>query len=426
MLTVAFPSLSLLASASAAGQAMHNYIAPTVITLSALATLIAAALLVNGGIQLMTSSGHPERLEHGKLIIRNSLIGLIIVLAAGTGTAILNKAYTNNDTHTVKEMPTLEEVQPDKSSDGLAKVLIDAIAGLFRSLIESIAKPFLAALGYFTKGTPLMADNSSVFNLWLAIVAITDALFVLVVILLGFHVMSFASLGLDELEFKHLIPQLVVTFLLINTSIFAIDAVITVSNGMIDALYKGFSPTPLWDSLTKVASQSAALDLGALLIFVVFIILSVMLLVYYVIRLVMLYLGAVLSPLVFLLMLLPSFRDFATNAIKTYLVTVFVLFVHVVILILAASIFAGMSSGDPSKALNPIMSVIVGIAVMLSLLKTQTILFHLSQISSGARTGRKLGKQFIHGATHMKTKIVERRAAAPSSTAVIKYHGAAK
>jgi hypothetical protein len=44
-----------------------------------------------------------------------------------------------------------------------------------------------------------------VFNLWLAMVAIPDVLFILVVGLLGFHVMSAASFGFDEIEFKHML-----------------------------------------------------------------------------------------------------------------------------------------------------------------------------------------------------------------------------
>lgn len=37
-----------------------------------------------------------------------------------------------------------------------------------------------------------MAENSSVFNLWLAIVGITDVLFVVILGLIGLHVMSVA------------------------------------------------------------------------------------------------------------------------------------------------------------------------------------------------------------------------------------------
>jgi hypothetical protein len=228
-----------------------------------------------------------------------------------------------------------------------------------------------------------------------------DVLFIVVVVMLGFHVMSWASFGLDEIEFKHLLPQIGLIFLLINSSIFAIDALIGLSNGMIIALNAGFPSQSVWDVLTTVVDKQDGLGLAALLIMVVFLILSVMLLIYYVLRLVTLYIGAVLSPIVFLLWLLPSFKDFATSAMKTYITTIFVLFVHVVILQLAASIFLGMRGSDPSQALNPIMSMVVGTAIILALLKTQGVLSQLAYVSVGSRNARQLGGQFVNAVSHL-------------------------
>ncbi len=101
------------------------------------------------------------------------------------------------------------------------------------------------------------------------------------------------------------------------------------------------------------------------------VILSVVLLVYYVGRLVTLFIGAVLSPLVILIWLVPGWRDFSESAAKTYLSTVFVLFVHVVILQLAASLFVGLSGSPDSPAPDTLMSMIVGLATILALLRTQ-------------------------------------------------------
>src|SRR5690606_33624035 len=113
--------------------------------------------------------------------------------------------------------------------------------------------------------------------------------------------------------------------------------------------------------------------------------LSVVLLVYYVGRLVTLFIGAVLSPLVILIWLVPGFRDFSESAAKTYLTTIFVLFVHVVILQLAASLFVGMSAASDSPVPDTLMSMIVGLATILALLKTQGAMMQLSYVSMGAR-----------------------------------------
>lgn len=395
------------ADVSAAGNAMQQFVAPLMLTLAGVASLVCVFFLVTAGYSYITSAGQPDKLEHSKRVIKNAIIGLVIVIAAGTLTSILSQAYTNTANTGIENIPSLTTIEPKDDGLSLTDVLIKAIVGLFKHVIETAAKPFITALDYFTKSTPLMADNGAVFKLWMTIVGITDALFVLVVGLLGFHIMSAASLGLDEIEFKHLLPQLALTFLLINTSIFAIDMVISLSNGMITALTTGFGNTTVWQTLSDVASKAGGMGLVALMIMVVFLILSTMLFVYYVMRLVILYLGAILSPLVVLLSLLPGFKDFANTAIKTYLTTIFVLFVHVVILMLAASIFDGMQSqvGGDVKGFDPIMATVVGVATLITLLKTQGLMMQWSYVSVGPRAMRKLGGQFVQGVSYTTQKM---------------------
>jgi hypothetical protein len=390
---------------SAAGTAMKSLVQPLMLSLVGIASLVSVFFLVTGGIQYMTSKGHPEQLEHAKRVVRNALVGLVIIIAAGTLTAVLSHAYTSGNQTAASSFPSLQAVQPQSDSGGITAVLLKAIIGLFKNIIETAAKPFFAALDYFTKSTALMGDNSAVFKLWAAVVAITDSLFVLVLALLGFHVMSSASLGFDELEFKHLLPKFIMTFLLINTSIFAIDAVISISNGMITALDAAFGDTSVFKVLSGIADQAGGMGLVALMIMVVFMILTVILLVYYVMRMVVLYLGAILSPLVALLLLVPGFKDFAITAIKTYITTVFVLFVHVIILLLAASILAGMITASPGKAIDAVMATIVGVATLITLLKTQGVMMQMSYVSVGPRALRKLGGQFMHGINYTTSQI---------------------
>ncbi len=349
----------------------------------------------------MTSSANPERLEHAKKVIKNALIGLVLVLAAATLTTILSHAYTASGGTPTDQLPSLVQVQPAETSPGLVSVIIDAIVGVLRNVIESIGEPFVRALPYFTTSTPLMGDNTSVFNLWLAIAGITDVIFVLVVILVGFHVMSFASFGFEELELRHLLPQMVLIFLLVNTSIFMIDGVIGLSNGMIHALRSGFPSISIFETLAVITHQSSNLGLAGLLIMIAFLVLTIMLLVYYVGRLITLYIGAILSPLVLLLWLIPAFKDFAVAALKTYLVTIFVLFVHVVILQLAGSLIGGTLEGNLNGQVNSLMALIVGLATLVSLLKTQGFMAELSYAASAPKAARVLSNQFIRGVSSM-------------------------
>ncbi|GAC1391374.1 MAG: hypothetical protein NVSMB46_03660 [Candidatus Saccharimonadales bacterium] len=397
--------LTQLADVSVASREMNTVIAPVMLSLTGIAALVASFFLVTAGFTYITSSGHPEKLEQAKQVIRNALIGLVIVISAAVMTGVLSHAYRGPSNTGVQNIPALSSIAPSNTDKGLAGVLIKAIIGLFKYIVESAAAPFLKALSYFTKNTPLMGDNNSIYSMWLIVVGIADSLFVVFVALLGFHVMSASTLGLDEIEFKHLLPQIGVTFLLINTSLFAIDTVIGISNGMIHAVDAAFSSVSVWEVLSSVVSQASGLSLVALLIMVVFVILAIILLVYYVMRLVVLYLGAILSPIVILLLLLPSFRQFAITAIKTYATTIFVLFIHVLLLHLAATIFSGMLAGSTNKTLDPLMAGVVGLATLTTLLKTQGLMMQLSYVSVGPKALKKLGSQFMNGVSYTTEKV---------------------
>lgn len=393
-----------LAATSGAVSAMRDYVTPTIQTLAALASIACVFFIVNAGYQYMTSSGHPEKLDHAKHILKNALLGLVIVLAAVTLVSILSNAYGSPHDVNNATLPSLQAVKQNDVGNGLIDILIKAVTGFLNAIIQAVAAPFLGALDYFTKSTPLMADNQTVFNFWLAMVGIGDVLFIVVLALIGFHVMSASTFGFDEIEFKHLLPRLALVFLLMNTSIFFIDGIITLSNALITAVTKISGASSVWDALTEVVKQAGAQSLAALLMMMAFVIFSVILLVYYVGRLVTLFVGAVLSPLIALVWLVPGFRDFAETAMKTYITTIFVLFVHVVILQLAASLFTGMAPSSNNNVPDTLMAMVVGLATVMALLKTQGIMMQFSYASMGARNMRKLGGQFINGVSYMAGK----------------------
>lgn len=378
---------------------MQNYLRPIMVSLIGLAGVVSAFFIIQGGIEYMTSSGKPEKLEHAKKILKNALIGLVLVIAAGTVTSILNNAYQNSGGNVVERLPVLEQVETDDGGGGITEVLINAIIGLFKHIITAAGKPFIDALTYFTTETPLMAENPAVFKLWLSVLGIANVLFILVVALIGFQFMSAASFGFEELDFKQLIPKFVGTFLLMNMSIFAIDALISLSNAMISAITSTYSSTMVWDALRTVAEGSDAYGFVALLVMVVFLILALMLLIFYVLRIVTLYVGAVLAPIIALLQLVPGFKDFSITATKAYIVNIFVLFIHVIILTLTATLFEGIRT-DSETPNNAIMSLIVGVAAMLALLRTQAVLMQMTYVSAGPRAMRRLGSQFMNGVSY--------------------------
>jgi hypothetical protein len=408
-------TLKILADAGAAASLMRAYVTPVVQGLGGFASLVCVVFLIIGGFHYMTSAGHPEKLEQAKRVIRNALIGLVIVLSAVTLTSILVHAYSRPSTPPLaSSFPALSAIQPASTSSNLVDVLINAITGLLNSIIQSAGAPFMKALSYFTSSTTLMASNASVLNLWVAVVGMADVIFVLVVALIGFHVMSCASFGMDEIEIKHLLPQLALVFLLMNSSMFVIDGLISFSNAMIHALQAG--PQSVWGVLTSVVQQASSVGIAALIIMLAFLAFAVILLVYYVGRIVTLYIGAVLSPLVVLLWLVPGFRDFAVNAAKTYVATIFVLFVHVVILALAASLLGGMAVDGTTHTPDALMAMVIGLATLMALLKTQGIMMQLSYASIGPRTIRKLSGQLVTGVSYLTGRQLGAGSVAPATS----------
>lgn len=412
--------LAFMADASAATSVMHSYVAPVIRTLCAVASVVCVFFLVNGGIAYMTSGNDPEKLDHAKRVLKNALIGLVIVLAAGVLTEVLTNAYAGSVANSGGKLPQLQAIPPDKVSNSLVSVLIKAITGLLNNILQSVAQPFLHALSFFTSSTELLASNSAVFNLWLAMVGICDTLFVLVVALLGFHVMSATTFGFDEVDVKHLLPRFALIFFAMNVSIFVIDGVIEISNVMIHAVNAAGGSVSVWTTLSEVVKQSGGQGVAALLLMMAFLIFSVILLVYYVCRLVTLYIGAVLSPAILLAWLIPGFRDFSETAAKTYLTTIFVLFVHVVILQLAASLFIGMGAGNSTNLPDTLMAMVTGLATVIALLKTQRVMMEFSYVSGGARNARKLGGQFINGVTYLGGKGKGAATSAVSTTETVK------
>ncbi len=400
--------VTLMAATSSAAGIMRSYVSPIINTLCIVGSAACIFFLANGGITYATSAGQPDKLDHAKRIIRNALIGLIFIFAATALTQILTHAYAGSNSAAHASIPNLTAITPAPVSNGLVGVIIKAITGVLNNIIQSLAAPFINSLAYFTKSTPLMADNSTVFDLWLAMVGICDALFVLVMALLGFHVMSASTFGLDEIDIKHLLPRFALIFLGLNTSIFAIDGVIELSNAMLHAVTITNGTTALWDALTNVVKQSAELGLPSLLLMLLFTISAVILVFYYLSRLIALYIGAILSPLVLLMWLVPGFRDFSETAARTYVMTIFVLFVQVLVLIVAGSLLDGVVVGSPTQTTGTLMPILTGSVALYFAVKVPFFMEKLTFASVGPRSARQLGGQFMNAVNSINLRRISK------------------
>lgn len=370
-----------------------------------LATLACAFFIVRGGLLYMTSTGKPDELDHAKKTIRNALIGLVIVIGAGVFSSVLTTAFTTASPQNAGQTFELKKLEPAEPSSGLTQILIDAVMGFLQTIVQSATKPVVDGIISMLTTTPSLAANSVVFNLWLVVVGITDSLFVLLIALLGFHVMSASTFGFDELEIKHLLPRIGLAFLGANTSIFFIDWIITVCNTMVNAIIAatgGIGKAWVLDIInpTTLSTGTGGVALVTLIFMIMFVILAVTLLLYYIGRLITLAVGAVLSPLIFLLWMLPGFTDFAIVSARAYIVVIFTVFVHVVIIQLASSFL----TLPGQVGTNSFMSALVGVATLFSLIKAPGIILQFAFYSAVNGAMRKLGGKIIHVISAKRTE----------------------
>src|ERR1039458_9525863 len=135
--------LQISADTSSVASAMQSVVTPLMTTLIVIAGLISVLFLIIGGINYMGSSGKPESLAHAKKVIRNSLIGLVMVLAAATLTAILAHAYSGSSGNVAQAVPQLNAIKPASTSFSLTDLIIKAIVGVLNNIIQSVAAPFI-------------------------------------------------------------------------------------------------------------------------------------------------------------------------------------------------------------------------------------------------------------------------------------------
>lgn len=380
---------------AASNEEVSNFSHDALTTLIILASTAVVFFLIRGGYLYITSTGNPAALDEAKRTIRNSLIGLVMVIGAAVISSMLQNAMMQPSSGGAATALQLAPIQPTVEAGSLTQILLDAISGFLQHIVQSATKPILDGITWFLTSTPSLSTNSVVFNFWLIIVGITDSLFAVAIALLGFHVMSASTFGLEELTLKELLPKIGLAFLLANTSIFWIDWIISLCQTLVNAvLHATGGLSSAWiinafDPVTLISGQTALITLIFALLFIL---LAIVLVVFYISRLMVLAFGAVISPLVCLLSLSPKFADFAGNATKIYLVTIFTVFLHVVIIQLASAFLT-----VPGQAgANPIISLLVGIALFSVLLKSTSMTVQLAMSSNTGNTFKKMGTQLFN------------------------------
>jgi hypothetical protein len=385
---------------------VSNFTSQTLNTLIIFATLGTIFFLIKGGYTYITSTGKPDALESAKTTIRNALIGLVLVLSAGLISSLLTNALTTPAVPTNTVPLELKPITPDDPPGGLTQVILDAVDGFLQNIVMSATKPLIDGIISFLTTTPSVVTNSVIFNFWLIMLGITNSLFILLVAVLGFQFMSASTFGFDEIEFKHLLPRIGLAFLGANSSIFLIDWTITLSNTLVNALIAatgGLGQAWVFNAveLLKIVTVEDVAII-TLIFMLLFVILSALLLLLYIVRLITISLGAALSPFIFLLWATPKFSDLAEISAKTYIATIFTVFVHVVIIQLASAFL----TIPEQVGTNSLISVLVAIGLLFTLLKTPSFMVQLMFYNTGRGMVRKLGGQIMNVITSKKEVVV--------------------
>lgn len=354
----------------------------------------ATLFLIIGGYGYITSSGNPETLENSKRIIKNALLGLLLVLGAGIFVSLLRTALQSANSTSPTSTISLQPIQSAEPAEGLAQVLIDAVSGFMENIVQSAITPLVNGILTYLTTTPSVLNNSVIFNFWLVTLGIVDSLFILVVAILGLQLMSASTFGFEEVRLNQLLPRIGLAFLGANISLFLADYVILTCNTLVKAVIDstgGLQQAWLQNATNPVMLVVGATPLITLIFYLIFLIVAIVLLLMYISRLILVSLGAVLSPFIFLLWAVPKTAGLAEMAIKTYCVTVFMVFVHVVTIQLAASFLT-----LPENATNSLISIATAIGLFFTLLKTPSLMMQL--VTQSAHTGvmQKLGSQIMN------------------------------
>jgi len=372
-----------------------TFTSQTLTTFIILGVIASVFFIVLAGYKYITSTGKPDAIEGAKNTLRNAIIGLVLILGAAAVQSILSGAFSHPAPSTGATAISLTPIVPTTPTGGLTQVLLDAIAGFLQNIVQSATKPLVDGIISFLTTTPEMLSNSVIFNFWLIILGITDSLFALVVAILGFHLMSASTFGFEEIEFKHLLPRVGIAFLFANTSLFWANWLVVACNTLVLALLHatgGIEAAWILNAFNPATLTTGTTAIITLIFMLLFVILAVVLLLFYISRLILVALGAVLAPLIFLLWAVPKFSDFAEISIKAYIITVFAIFVHVAVIQLASAFL----TIPGQQGTNSLISILVGIGLLFTLLKTPGIMMQLVFYNTGRGLVKKVGGQIMN------------------------------
>lgn len=164
--------------------------------------------------------------------------------------------------------------------------ITEAINSAFRSIVDSALSPILDLIGHSALSTPTISDLPGIGELWNGSWEIVVAAYGLFILAGGILVMSHESVQ-TRYSLKEVAPRIPVAFIASALSLFLVDKIIRLANGLTQGvLGGGVSPPSVGDTMTEAFKNAAAGGLFTILVGLVLVVVGVALLVVYAVRVV--------------------------------------------------------------------------------------------------------------------------------------------
>ena len=271
-------------------------------------------------------------------------------------------------------VPDLLPDPKEWAADVFNQVLVTLLRGIADALRGAVGGVLDSSLNFITRTPPEGSYQSpTVRSLWNVVRLIANAGLALVALWGGFNLIVREQIGSPYHEAMELFPRLVVGALLVNTSLAWGQLAIDANNALCQAL--GRTELPAWeraDTPTQLLVDVIAT--------VVYLVTGLLLLLQMLMRLALVDVLLVASPLGLLCWVLPQTQSWARLWSNTFFSAVFTQFVQVLALKLGGSLLTELT---PTAADSALLSVFLGVAVLVLTLRIPGLM--------RAQTGDSLG-----------------------------------
>jgi hypothetical protein len=251
------------------------------------------------------------------------------------------------------------------AADVFNQVLINLLNGLAGALHALVGAVLGSSLNFITQTPPSGSyASATVQALWNVTRAIADGALALIVMVGGFNLVARAQAGVAYQDIMELVPRLALGALLANTSLTWGQLAIDANNALCNAV--GQATLPAW-SQADVGTQLLVDVIGVL----IYLVTGLLLLLQMLMRLALVDVLLVVSPLALLCWVLPQTQSWARLWTGAFFGSVFTQFVQVVALKLGGSLLTDVAPTAPDAAL---LSVFLGVAVLALTLKIPGLL----------------------------------------------------